>query len=89
MTSRIAVAAAAAALAFGPIAAQANTRASDFAGMFSASAAQPGADRTAEGEEVEGWSALLLLLLGGGAIAGGILILEDDEDEINQSPGAN
>ena len=85
--SRLAMTAAAASMAFAPIAAQANTRAGDSSTIYSASAAsQPGIGRSAEGESLEGTPGILVILFGAAAIVGIILII-DNED--NQSPGAN
>lgn len=85
--ARLAMTAAAAGLAFAPIAAQANTRAGDSGNFYSASAvSQPGIGREADGEALEGTGGILIILLGAAAIAG-IIIIIDDED--NQSPGAN
>ncbi|MEM8724116.1 MAG: hypothetical protein AAGE86_01205 [Pseudomonadota bacterium] len=85
--SRLAMTAAAAGLAFAPIAAQANTRAGDSSAIYSGSAvSQPGLGRAAEGESLEGTSGILIILFGAAVIAG-IIIIIDDED--NQSPGAN
>ncbi len=88
--SRLAMTAAAAGLAFAPIAAQANTRAGDSSTFYSASAtsavSQPGVGRSADGESLKGTSGILIILFGAAVIAG-IIIIIDDED--NQSPGAN
>ncbi|WP_298470093.1 hypothetical protein [uncultured Erythrobacter sp.] len=85
--SRLAMTAAAAGLAFAPIAAQANTRAGDSSTFYSGSAvSQPGVGRSADGEELKGTSGILIILFGAAVIAG-IIIIIDDED--NQSPGAN
>ncbi len=82
--SRVMLAAAAAGLAFAPIAAQANTRAGDSAPVFTGNAvSQPGIGRSAEGEEIvkPGFLAAILALL----IAAGVVIIIDDGD--GQSPG--
>ena len=84
--SRLMVTAAAASMAFAPIAAQANTRAGDNAPVYTSEAAQPGMARDAEGEEMRGRSTILLLLAAAAAIAG-IVIAADNEDD-DQSPGA-
>ena len=84
--SRLMVTAAAASMAFAPIAAQANTRAGDNAPVYTSEAAQPGMARDAEGEEMRGSSTILLLLAAAAAIAG-IVIAADNEDD-DQSPGA-
>lgn len=85
--SRLIVTAAAASMAFAPIAAQANTRASDNAPVYNtASAAQPGIGRTAEGEEAKGKSGVLIALLAAAAAIASIVALADEDDE-GQSPG--
>lgn len=85
--SRVMVTAAAASMAFAPIAVQANTRASDSAPTYTASAeAQPGLGRTADGEEVKGGSGILLAIFAAAAAIAGIVAIADDEDE-GQSPG--
>ncbi len=85
--SRLAMTAAAASMAFAPIAAQANTRAGDSSTIYSASATSaPGVGRSADGESLEGTSGILAILFLAAAVAG-IIIIIDDED--NQSPGAN
>lgn len=86
--SRMAMTAAAATLAFAPIAAQANTRASDNAPVYTSnSASQPGLGRAAEGEEVAGKGAgIVILLLAAAAVIAGIVVLADNEDD-DQSPG--
>lgn len=85
--SRLAMTAAAASMAFAPIAAQANTRAGDSGTIYSATAlSQPGVGREADGETLEGTSGILIILFAA-AVAAGIIIIIDDED--NQSPGAN
>lgn len=87
-TSKVIMTAAAAGLAFAPIAAQANTRAADAAPVYSNTSAQPGQGRAAEGENVQGASAILIALFAGAAIIGGIVIAagEDGGDD-NVSPG--
>ncbi|MEP1422950.1 MAG: hypothetical protein ABJK59_14380 [Erythrobacter sp.] len=91
MFNKIITTAAAAGLAFAPIAAQANTRAADSAPVYtSASTAQPGLGRSAEGEGVVGVSGIIIGLFAAAAIIGGIVIAssEDDEDtDETQSPG--
>ena len=87
LASRLAMTAAAASMAFAPIAAQANTRAGDSSTVYSASAvSQPGIGRDADGEALEGTPGILAILFLAAAVAG-IIIIIDDED--NQSPGAN
>lgn len=83
MTSRLMFATAAAGLAFAPVAAQANTRAGDSGVVYSAPVSDPGAGRSAEGEEVIG-SGFLAAILAAIAAAGVIIIIDDDDD---QSPG--
>ena len=91
-TSKVIVTAAAASLAFAPIAAQANTRASDAAPVYTnTSAAQPGLGREAEGEGVAGAPGILIAVFAAAAVIGGVAVAagedSDDTDE-NQSPGA-
>ncbi|BDI59517.1 hypothetical protein [Qipengyuania nanhaisediminis] len=83
--SRLMVTAAAASMAFAPIAAQANTRASDSTPVYTSASAQPGMARDAEGEEMRGGSVILALFAAAAAIAG-IIIAVDSEDN-DQSPG--
>lgn len=83
--SRALVTAAAASMAFAPIAAQANTRAADNAPVYTATAAQPGLARSAEGEEMRGASGILLLVFAAAAAIGGIIVIADGDD--GQSPG--
>lgn len=86
-TSRVMVAAAAASMAFAPIAVQANTRASDTTPVYSTgSAAQPGMGREAKGEEVTGAPGILIAILAVAAVVGGIVAVTDDADD-DQSPG--
>lgn len=82
--NRMLLAAAAASMAFMPIAAQANTRAGDGGSVYNVSA--PGLGRSADGESVEGGTAIILALLAAGLIIGGIIFATDSEDE-GQSPG--
>ena len=87
--SRLMVATAAAGLVFAPIAAQANTRAGDNAPVYtsSATAAQPGLERDAEGEEAGGkGSAIILLIFAAAAAVAGIIAVADNDDQ-GQSPG--
>ena len=84
--SRLMVTAAAASMAFAPIAAQANTRASDSTPVYTETASQPGLARSAEGEEVRGAPSILLALLAAAAAIGGILAVTNGDDD-GQSPG--
>ena len=85
--SRVMVTAAAASMAFAPIAAQANTRAGDNAPVYTSETAQPGLNRSAEGEELRGTPGVLIALLAAAAAIAGIVTLADNEDD-DQSPGA-
>lgn len=86
IVSRALVTAAAASMAFAPIAAQANTRAGDSAPVYTAeSASQPGLARSADGEEMRGNGSVLLLILAAAAAIAGIIIVADGDD--GQSPG--
>lgn len=85
--TRMMMTAAAATMAFAPIAAQAGTRASDNASVYSVSA--PGVGRSANGEnqsEGGGASAIILGLLAAAAVIAGIYFAVDSEDD-GQSPG--
>lgn len=85
--SRVMVTAAAASMAFAPIAVQANTRASEATPVYTTSStAQPGMGRTAEGEEVKGTRGILIAILALAAVVGGIVAVTDDADD-DQSPG--
>ena len=75
--------AAAASLAFAPIAATANTRAADSTATYAA----PGEGRDAKGEKLVA-PGVLVAILAAAAAAGAIIILSDDDDD-NQSPGGN
>lgn len=86
IATRFAMTAAAASLAVLPIAAQANTRASDSTAVYSVSAAQPGIGRAAEGESAKGGFGIVLGLLAAALIVGGIFLASDSEDN-GQSPG--
>ena len=87
LASRLVVTAAAAGMAFAPIAAQANTRAGDNSTTYSASAvSQPGAARSDEGESLKGTPGIIAILFAAAVVAG-IIVIVDDND--NQSPGAN
>ena len=84
--SRSLVAAATASLAIAPIAAQANTRASDSAPVYSTSNANPGIGRADEGESLAGGPGIIIALLAGAAIIAGIVVAADNEDD-DVSPG--
>lgn len=84
--SRLMVTAAAASMAVAPIAAQANTRAGDSTPTYTSQTAQPGVERSAEGEEMRGGSSIILLLLAAAAAVAGIVIAADNEDD-DRSPG--
>lgn len=85
--SRLAVTAAAASMAFAPVAVQANTRAGDNAPVYaSETTAQPGLARDAEGEQARGTSGILIALLAAAAIIGGVIAVSDTSDN-GQSPG--
>lgn len=86
IASRLALSAAAASMAFAPIAAQANTRAGDSSTIYSGAVAQPGTGRSVDGEELVGVPGILAIIFAAAAIAGIIIIIDDDD---NQSPGAN
>ena len=89
-TSKVIMTVAAAGMAFAPIAAQANTRAGDQASVYTnSSAAQPGAGRTTEGENVAGVPGILIGIFAAAAVVGGIAIAASEDDGgDNQSPGA-
>ncbi|MFU7527410.1 hypothetical protein [Qipengyuania sp. ASV99] len=84
--SRMMVTAAAASMAFAPIAAQANTRAGDSAPVYTSTASAPGLARSAEGEELRGTPGILIALLAAAAAIAGIVAVADTNDE-GQSPG--
>ncbi len=84
--SRLMATAAAASLAFAPIAAQANTRASDNAPVYTASESQPGTAREAEGENIRGSQGIVIALLAAAATIAAIVIAAGNEDD-DQSPG--
>ena len=85
--ARFLVTAAAASMAFAPIAAQANTRAGDNAPVYTSNtAAQPGLGREAEGEDVRGATGIILLIFAAAAAIGGIIVIADNNDN-GQSPG--
>lgn len=88
--TRMMMTAAAASMAFAPVVAQANTRASDSKTVYSTSNAKPGLGRAAKGEKQAQGMSIILGLLGatavvvGGLIAGGVIGDSTDDD---QSPG--
>jgi len=84
--SRLMVTAAAASMVVAPIAAQANTRAGDSTPTYTSQSAQPGLERSAEGEEMRGGGSILLLLLAAAAAAAGIAIAAGNDDD-DRSPG--
>ena len=86
-TSRLVMTAAAASLAFAPIAANANTRAADSTATYTTASA-PGEGVDAKGEKLAGAPGILLALFGGGLIIAAIIIAADEDDD-NQSPGGN
>ncbi|MEM7780736.1 MAG: hypothetical protein AAF697_10130 [Pseudomonadota bacterium] len=88
MLSRAVIGAAAASMAFAPIAVQANTRAGDSAPVYTNTSAQPGTARSADGENVGGRApgATLLLLFSSAAAIAGIVIAVSNGDG-DQSPG--
>lgn len=83
--TRMMVAAAAASLAFAPIAAQAGTRAGDSGAVFAASSA-PGMGRSADGESLDSGTSIILALLAAGLVIAGIVAAADSNDN-GQSPG--
>lgn len=83
--SRLLMTAAAAGLAFAPIAATAKTRAADNGATYT-SVSVPGEGRDADGEKLVA-PGILVAILAAAAAAGVIVIIDDDDD--NQSPGAN
>jgi len=83
--TRMMIAAAAASMAFAPIAAQAGTRAGDAGAVYSAASA-PGMGRSADGEALDGGSSIILALLAAGLIISGIIFAIDSNDQ-GQSPG--
>lgn len=79
-------------LSLAPIAAQANTRASDSSATYSSSLSQPGQGRAVDGENLEGGGEIIALILAGLWATGIFIIAADidfDGDDDNQSPGAN
>lgn len=85
--SRLVMTAAAAGMAFAPIAASANTRAGDSAATYTAPASAPGKGRAAKGEKLVA-PGILIAILAGAAVIGAVIVINDDDDD-NQSPGAN
>ena len=86
IVSRMMFAAAAASMAFAPIAAQAGTRASDSGAVYSASSSAPGMGREEDGESIRSGLSLVLALLAAGLIIAGIIFATQTDDE-GQSPG--
>ena len=85
LMSRALVTAAAASMAFAPIAVQANTRAGDSTPVYTTNA-QPGLARTAEGEDMRGnGTGIILAIFAAAAAIAGIIIIADGDD--GQSPG--
>lgn len=82
---RMALGAAAAGLAFAPIAAEANTRAGDSARTYSAPVSAPGTGRTAAGSRVAGGADIVALILVGLWASGVAFAVADDDPD--QSPG--
>jgi hypothetical protein len=82
--TRMMMTAAAATMAFAPIAAQAGTRASDNAAVYSVSA--PGVGRDDEGESIRKGFPIVLAFLAAGLFFAGIYFAADSEDD-GQSPG--
>ena len=87
IVSRMMFAAAAASMAFAPIAAQAGTRASDSTAVYSAAAVQSGMGDDEEGAGLfnDGTSIILALVAAGLIITGIVLATQSDDD--GQSPG--
>lgn len=85
-TSRLVMTAAAASLAFAPIAASAKTRAADSGTVYTPAASAPGQGRAAEGERLVAPGVLAAILAAAAAI--GVVIIIDSDDD-NQSPGGN
>ena len=83
--SRVLVTAAAASMAFAPIAVQANTRAGDNAPVYTADFAQPGLGRATDGEDVKGATGIILLLFAAAAAIAGIIVVADTDN--GASPG--
>ncbi|MDG6079619.1 hypothetical protein E3U23_10475 [Erythrobacter litoralis] len=87
-TGRILAGAAAAAMAFAPIAAQAGTRASD-AGTVSVQPVKMSSltrsAKPAEKKSEAGGSAVIIAVLAAAAVVAGIVVAADDDD--NRSPG--
>ena len=88
ITARMLAATAAFGLAFAPIAAQANTRASDNAAVYGTSG--PGLGREDEGESIFAGIPLVFLTVIGGVIIASIVVASDavgGGDGDDQSPG--
>ncbi|MDJ0979385.1 MAG: hypothetical protein QNI87_12735 [Erythrobacter sp.] len=95
--TRLLMAASAVSLAIAPVAATANTRASDTSPTYTSSASKPGKGRDAKGEKLVA-PGVLVAILGAAAAAGIFIIIDDGDDDQsvgdpdpdpNQSPGAN
>lgn len=83
---RVMMTAAAATMVVAPIAAQANTRASDAGSVYRVGASKPGVGRAAKGESVSGGVTIVLALLAAAAAVGAIVVASDSDDD-GQSPG--
>lgn len=86
-TSRLVMTAAAASLAFAPIAASANTRAADATSTYTTVSA-PGEGVEAEGEKLVA-PGILIAIFAAAAVVGAVVIAADDDGDDDQSPGAN
>lgn len=92
-TSKVIMTAAAAGLAFAPIAVQANTRAGAQAPVYTSStSSQPGLGRSEDGEGVVGVPGILIAVFSAAAVIGGIAVAssedaEDTDSDSTQSPG--
>jgi hypothetical protein len=85
--SRLLVTAAAASMAFAPIAAQANTRAGDSTSVYAGVQAAPGFARADDGEDMAGKpGAIILALLAAAAAITGIVFVSSQASS-GQSPG--
>jgi hypothetical protein len=84
--SRVMFAAAAASMAFAPIAAQAGTRAGDSGAVYSASSSVPGMGREDNGESLKSGLSIVLALIASGLIITGIVFASQSDDD-GQSPG--
>lgn len=75
--TRMMLAAAAAGMAFAPVAASAKTRAADSSATYSAPASQPGTGRSKDGSKAKAES-VVLGILAAGAVIGGIIAATQD-----------